>query len=185
MIKVSIKHLDRACLATVIVVSLASGYLSFTHVSKKRQQFGVEKETLSRRVQEVNLAEANLEELKAALADTKEELNYLNERIPEPGKIGVLLKKIDSLMKRRKMTLVNLQPLPVREEKLYYRNPIQLTFKGNFINIFDVIHDLERINRVVLMDKMNISKKQDSDQCQVELMASVFERKKPSDLGIL
>lgn len=185
MMNISIKHVDRACLATVIIVSLACGYLSVTHVSKKRQQFGVEKETLSKRMQEVNLAETNLEELKAALSETKKELNYLNERIPESGKIGVLLKQIDSLMKRRKMTLINLQPLPVREEKLYYRNPIQLTFKGNFVNIFHVIHDLERINRVVLMDKMNISKQKDSDQCQVELMTSVFERKKPSDLGIL
>jgi Tfp pilus assembly protein PilO len=185
MTNISLKHVDRFCLAFVVVVSLLCGYLSVTYVSKKRQQFGIEKETLSQRMQEVNLAETNLEELKRALAETKEELDYLNERIPESGKIGFLLKQIDSLVQSRQMTLINLQPLPVREEKIYYRNPIQLTFKGSFMNIWHVIHDLERINRVVLMDKIIITKQEDLGQCQVELMASVFERKKSSDLGIL
>jgi Tfp pilus assembly protein PilO len=169
---------NRVCLATVIIVSLACGYLSVSYVSKKRQQFGVEKETLSKRMQEVNLAETNLDELKAALAATKKELNYLNERIPEPGKIGLLLQQIDSLMKQREITLINLEPLSVQEVKIYLKNPIQLIFKGNFVNIYHLIQDLERMNRIVVTEKMTITKKDMADQCRVELLTSVFERKK-------
>ena len=121
MINLSTKHLDRTCLVIVITVSLACGYLSVSHVIKKKRQFGIEKDILSKRMNEVNLASTNLEELKANLAATKKEMNYLNERIPESGKIGLLLKQIDSLMKQRKIALIRLQPLPVREEKIYLK----------------------------------------------------------------
>jgi Tfp pilus assembly protein PilO len=167
----------------VVVVSLACGYLSFSHVIKKKQQFGIEKDILSKRMKEVNLAATNLEELKAVLAETKKELNYLNERIPESGKIGLLLKQIDSLMKQRKIALISLQPLPVREEKFYLKNPIQLKFIGNFVDIYHLLHDLETMNRIVVMEKLAISRQERSDQCHVELRVTVFEQKKAFEQG--
>jgi len=179
---ISIKQVNRACLATVIIVSMACGYLTVSHVIKKRRQFGVEKDILSKRIKEVNLAATNLEELKAVLAETKKELNYLNERIPESGKIGLLLKQIDSLMKQRKIALTSLQPLPVREEKIYLKNPIQLKFTGNFVDIYHLLHDVETMNRIVVMEKLAISRQESSDQCRVELMVNVFEQKKAFNL---
>lgn len=174
----SIKHVDRACLAAIIMVSLVCGFLTVGHITKKKQQFGIEKDILSIRMKEVNLAATNLEELKEALAETKKELNYLNERIPESGKIGLLLKQIDSLMKQRKLALISLQPSPAQEEKIFIKNPVRLMFKGNFVNIYYLIHDLERINRIVVMENITITKQAKSDQCRVELLTSVFERKK-------
>jgi len=174
----SIKQVDRACLVIVVMVSLICGYLAVNNVIKKKQQFGIEKDVLSKRMTEVNLASTNLEELKANLAATKKELNYLNERIPESGKMGLLLNQIDTLMKQRKIALISLKPLPVREEKIYLKNPIQLKFYGDFVDIYHLIHDLENMNRFLVMEKMTISKQESSDQCQVELMTSVFERKK-------
>ena len=67
----TIKQLDRACLIIVIVVSLMCGYLTVRHITRKKQQFGVEKNILSKRMKEVNLATTNLEELKANLARSK------------------------------------------------------------------------------------------------------------------
>jgi Tfp pilus assembly protein PilO len=145
---------------------------------KTKEQFGIEKDILSKKTIEVNLASTNLEELRGALKATEKELNYLNERIPESGKIGLLINQIDSLMKQRKIALISLQPLPVREEKIYLKNPIQLLFNGNFVDIYFLINDLEKMNRIVVMDKITITKLDNSDQCRVELMASVFEHKK-------
>lgn len=172
----SIKQVDRACFAIVVMVSLICGYLAVNKVMKRKQQFGIEKDILSKRMNEVNLASTNLEELKANLAATKKEMNYLNERIPESGKMGLLIKQIDTLMKQRKIALISLKPLPVQEEEIYLKNPIQLKFYGDFVNIYHLIHDLENMNRFLVMEKMTISKQESSDQCQVLLMTSVFER---------
>jgi Tfp pilus assembly protein PilO len=179
---ISLKQVNRICLGIVVVVSLACGYLTVSHVIKKRRQFGIEKGILSKRIKEVNLAATSLEELKAVLAETKKELHYLNERIPESGKIGLLLKQIDSLMKQRKIALISLQPLPVREEKIYLKNPIQLKFTGNFVDIYHLLHDLETMNRIVVMEKLAISRQERSEQCRVELMVNVFEQKKTDNI---
>jgi Tfp pilus assembly protein PilO len=173
----SIKQVDRGCLIIVVLISLVCGYLTINHVIKRKKQFGIEKYILTQKMKEVNLASTNLGELKANLAATKKELDYLNERIPESGKMGLLLKQIGMLMKQRKITLVSLKPQPVREEKIYLKNPIHLKFKGDFVNIYYLIHDLEHMNRFLIMGKMTIIKQESSNRCQVELTISVFERK--------
>lgn len=178
MMNLSIKQVDRGCLAIVVMVSLICGYLAVNNVIQNKQRLGIEKDILSKRMKEVNLASTNLEDLKANVAATKKELDYLNERIPESGKIGVLIKQINTLMKQRKIALISLKPLAVREEKIYLRNPIQLNFYGGFVNIYHLIHDLENMNRFLVMEKMIISKQEGSEQCQVELTISVFERKR-------
>lgn len=176
--RLSIKQVDRGCLIIVVLVSLVCGYLAVNNIIKKKKQFGIEKYILAKKMKEVNLASTNLEELKANLAATKKELDDLNERIPDSGKMGLLLKQIGMLMKQRTITLVSLKPQPAREEKIYLKNPIQLKFNGDFVNIYYLIHDLEHMNRFLIMEKMTIAKQESSNQCQVELTISVFERRK-------
>ena len=175
---ITIKQLDRACLIIVIAVSLIGGYLTVRHITQKKQQFGVERNILSKRMKEVNLATSNLQQLKTNLAAVKKELGYLNERIPQTGKIGLLLTQINSLMKQRRITLLSLEPLAVRQEETYLKNPIQLVFKGRFMDIYHLILDLEKMNRLVVMETMTVSKQENSDICEVELLTSVFERAK-------
>jgi type IV pilus assembly protein PilO len=178
MMNLNIKHVDRACLIIVVMVSLVCGYLSISQILKKSQQYEIEKDIFSKRMKEVNLASTNLEDQKAALDETKRELDYLNERIPESGKIGLLLKQINSLMKQRQIALISLRPLTIREEKVYLKNPIQLSLIGNFVDIYHLIHDLENMNRIVVMEQVTISKQERTDKCQVELIINVFEHKK-------
>jgi Tfp pilus assembly protein PilO len=176
MTNLSIRQLDRACLAVVILISIVCGYLAINNGLKKKQQFQIEKDIVSKKLKEFNLAETNLKELKALLDATRKELNILNERIPESGKIGLLLQQIDALMKKRNIALINLQPLPTKEERIYIRNPIKLLLVGTFLNLYQLICDIESMNRIVVMEKMTITKNQKSDECQVDLMTSVFER---------
>jgi Tfp pilus assembly protein PilO len=159
------------------MVSLIFGYLSVNQIIKKSKQYEIEKDILSKRMKEVNLASTNLEGQKAALSETKKKLNYLNERIPEKGKIGLLIKQINSLMKKRQIALISLRPLPIKEEKVYLKNPIQLSLIGNFVDIYHLIHDLENMNRIVVMEQLTISKQERSDKCRVELTINVFEHK--------
>ena len=172
----SIKQLDRISLAFIAVVSLLSGYLTFNNVKTQKEQFLIEKEILSKRMNEASMATANLKDLKAALAETKAELNYLNERIPESGKIGLFLRQVDALMTRRNIILVSIRPMAAIEEKNYLKIPIRLIFRGNFVDIYQLMHDIEQMNRIVIMDEMELSRQENMPYCQTELMISVFEQ---------
>jgi hypothetical protein len=54
-----------------------------------------------------------------------------------------------------------------------------MVFKGTFTDIYGTLRDLETMNRILVMDKINISKTVSAPLCKVELTACVFERSKP------
>lgn len=178
MISLKIKQLDRTFATAIVIVLLVCAYLAFSHISNKKRLFETEQSVLSSKMIEIDKAAKNLGTLQINLADIKKELSDLNERIPEAGKIGLLLKQIDALMKQHKVMLVSLEPMPASQDKIYLKNPIRLLFKGEFVNIVRLIRDLEAMNRIMIMENLIISKSESADQCEVELMTLVFERPK-------
>ena len=171
-----IKTVDRICLAVVIIVSLACGYWALSWGIKQQRLIQQENELLSRKLKDLNLAETNLQRLKTVLDSTRKELKLLNERIPDSAKIGEFLKQVDALMKERAIDLVRLKPQTIVEEKNCNRIPVRLIFKGTFINVYGLVHDLETMNRTVVMEKMKISKPYNARVCHVDLTANVFKR---------
>ena len=174
---VNMKTLDRICLTAVLSLSLLSGVwavsLSIEHQNKIRQ----ENNLLSERLKDLNSAETNLQQLRAVLAATRREQEYLNERIPKTPNMGDFLKSVDSLIKQRKIVLLSLQPQPVVQEEFYARIPIHLRLLGSFVHIYQLLCDLETMNRMVVLEKITITKIKQAQKCQVDLTACVFTRK--------
>ncbi len=179
-INLTIKQLDRLCIIAIALISIVCGYLVVDHRNRKIQQFGIEREILSKRMNEASLATANLKDLKMALAETQSELAYLNEKIPSSGEIGTFLKQLNTLMVQRSIGMISLQPQTAIKEKDYLKIPIHLVFSGGFNNIYYLVDELEHMNRMVIMDNVVISKLDDKGQCQVELTINVFERSESS-----
>lgn len=180
---ISPQRLNRIGLAVVLVVSLGCGYGMFSHINKTKKQFQIEKDVLSEKLKEINLAEANLGDLKEMLQKAGEELAYLNERVPEPGKIGLLLQQIDALMQQHQIKMVSIQPMAVVEENMYVRNPIRLIFEGRFPDIYNLLSDIKKMNRMVIMDRMTITKEPSPRACRVDMVTSVFEHKPSGKIG--
>jgi Tfp pilus assembly protein PilO len=172
----SIKKLDRMCLIVVVIVSVICGSWVVSRGVKQQRQIRQENDLLSKRLNDLNLADTNLQRLKTALDATRKELQALNERIPDSANIGEFLKQIDSLMKERRIVLIGLWPLPTVKERLYIRIPVRLMFKGSFINVYHLLHDIETMNRTLVMEKILITKSDIAQECQVNLVANVFER---------
>ncbi|GAX59230.1 Tfp pilus assembly protein PilO [Candidatus Scalindua japonica] len=175
MITLRMRKLDRFCLLTVVVVLVTCGYLIVSYVSKQKRQIQQETELLSEKLKKLNIAEVNLENLNKFLDDTKNELKIINDQIPETAKIGMFLTEIDSLMEQREQLLINIEPLPPIIEDNYKRIPIRVEFKGSFENTYKILHDLETMNRLLVMERINIFKSDTDKRCKVDLTTSVFE----------
>jgi Tfp pilus assembly protein PilO len=171
-----LKKLDRTCLVVVVIVTLACAYWVASLGIKARKQIREENEVISRTLKDLNVAETNLQQLKAVLNTTRKELEKSNERIPEAGRFGQFLKQIDVLMKGREIELISLQPLPTVQEKRYTKIPFQLIFKGAFLDIYNLFRDLETMNRLIIMEKVTITRSKIETPCRVDLTASAFER---------
>ena len=172
----SMKKSDRICLVIIVIVSLICGYWVAMRVVKQERRIRQENDLLSRKSTDLNLAEMRLQELKKAWDDRRKESETLNERIPETAQIGKFLRRLDSLIKERDIVLISLKPLPTVKEIRYARIPIRLMFKGAFADIYHLLYDFETMNRVLVMEKMIISKPDRDKLCRVDLTISVFER---------
>jgi len=172
----SIKNLDRICLVIVIMVTIICGYLATGSTLKQRKIIRQENEMLAKKSADLNVTETNLQHLKTVLNATRTRLKTLNERIPESAKIGNFLKQIDLLIIKRKIDLIRLEPLATVEERLYTKIPVRMVLKGDFINVYRLLCDLETMNRMLIMEKIGVAKSGKKAECRVELKASVFER---------
>jgi Tfp pilus assembly protein PilO len=160
-----IHTLDRVCLALIITVPLAFGYWTVNWTFKQHRLLRQENDLLAKKLKDLNLAETNLQHLKKVLDTARKELNILNERIPESAKIGEFLKHVNLLVKERNVNLISLHPQPIR-----------LVFEGPFGNVYQLLYDLETMNRMVVMETMQMTKSNQAQTCRVNMTASVFER---------
>ena len=170
------KTLDRICLLTVVVVFLASGYWVVSRGARQLRQVPQENDFLVRSLKDLALAENNLQRLNDAIVETRREIKVLNEHIPNSAKIGEFLRQLDALIKEREITLESFHPLPVVKKKLFTRIPIRLTCRGTFVNIYDLLCDLETMNRLVDVETIAIANPNGDPEDRFDMTASIFER---------
>lgn len=171
----SLKYLDRICLIVVIIITGLSFYGVVRQVAAKKDVIRQTRELFSTRNNDLTLADASFEQLETILAEQRNALEALNERVPDSAEMGEFLKQLDILIKARNIDLATLQPLSVATGPLYTRIPLQMAFRGSFDNVYNLLHDFENMNRMLAVDRMTITRGGDGS-CSVKLTASVFER---------
>jgi Tfp pilus assembly protein PilO len=143
---------------------------------KQKTQIRQEKAQYASGLENMNLAESNLQRLNAGLKAAQNEFMAVKEQIPETVEIGMFLKQLDSLVKRRNIVLITLQPLPKEQEKYFTKIPIRLMFQGAFSDICHLLRELETMKRLLVTEKMTISKAGIGQQCRVDLTLNVFKQ---------
>ncbi len=170
------RRLDMLCLAAISLLLLGSAYLAFTRVAEQRERVGRENQIFNRRLKDLDQAQSNLQKLNAALEASRRELALLNERVPEKAQVGEFLALFDRFLKERGVSLISVQPLPVEDERLYARIPLRMMFHGSFDSVYKLLGNLETMNRVMVMDKLVVSRPDLDQNCRVDLTASLFAR---------
>jgi len=174
--QISVKTLDRIGFFLVITLSLTCGYWVIKNSLSKHRQLRQDNEIVSKSIDQLRSAEDNFKNINLLMIQTKKELEFLDKRIPKAVNIGEVLKEIDFSMKKRKVTLMSMQPMASVEEKLYTKIPIKLILKGSFINIYNLLYDFESMNRMLVAENMTISRSNLDEDCQAELTANVYQR---------
>ena len=176
MMKISVKTLDRIGILLIIALSFTCGYWVIKNSVSKHKQLRQENDIVAKSLNQLRSTEDNFKNINSLMIQTKKELEFLDRRIPKSVNIGEVLKEIDSFMKKRKVTLISMQPMASVEEKLYTKIPIKLMLKGSFINIYNLLYDFETMNRMLVTENMTISRSNFAEDCQAELTANVYQR---------
>lgn len=172
----SLKNLDRLCLAILVMVLTICALWVAKFSGKQRHQIQQENAVYARSINNINLAETNLQYLRAAEKIIQSELTVFDKKVPKAAEIGMFLKQLHAMIKHRNIVLINLQPQPEVRENYFTKIPIRLLFKGSFNDIYDLLYELETMNRLLTYEKITISKTEIHAPCQADLTINVFER---------
>jgi len=172
----TLKTVDRLCLIVVVLTTLSLGYLVVRGGFEKERLFLKEKGRLVRTMEEVKLADTHIRELEASLKQTGDELKRIDRQIPENAELGEFLKQLDQAVKRRGVLLITVQPQSPIKEKLYQKIPIQLSCRGSFLSLYQLLQDIETADRLTTTQKLVMGKADQQGYCRLDLTALIFTR---------
>ena len=86
------------------------------------------------------------------------------------------IKKLDRLIKERAVTLARVQPQTPEKQEPYTATPIRLVLSGEFSGIYYLLRDLEALKRVIVPERLVITRPDLNQPCRVDLKIRVFER---------
>jgi Tfp pilus assembly protein PilO len=173
---VDLRTLDRICLGTVIVIFLVSGYWVVSHGARQLRELGQQNKLLSGSLKDLALTETKVRRLNAAISETRQQIKVLNERIPDSAEVGEFLKQLNTLMTQRAIVLESFKPLPIVEEKSFTRIPIRLICKGTFVNVYELLCDLETMSRFADVEKAVLTTIDGGAECRFDLTTNIFEQ---------
>jgi Tfp pilus assembly protein PilO len=173
-----IRYLDRTGLAIVLVTVIGGLLWTTVNIVIHQRQLQQEKDLMVREVEDLKLAERNLQGLRTARSRVKDDTTDVYRLIPPHIEMGALVKKLHARMKERQITLEILQPQTSVSEELYTKIPIRMVFQGSFVQIYRFFQDVETMDQLLVPEKITISGFESTrGNCQVELTLLAFERK--------
>ena len=177
-----IKNLDRVCLALLVAAALGGAAWNAGVFVIQERRLHQEKERDSQEIRNLEQANRNWKAIQSSLSQLQPELADMNRRIPQKTDMGALLKLLHLRMKERRITMASIQPQTAVPEGLYTKIPIRLVFQGTFLQVYLFLYDLERMERLLVPEKVTIARSESQQTCQVDLTLLVFERK-PTGAG--
>jgi Tfp pilus assembly protein PilO len=172
----TLKTVDRLCLIAVVLTTLFLGYHVARSGLEKERLFRQEQDRLARAMEEVRHADTRIRELEVSLRQTADELERIDRRIPENAELGEFIKQLDQAVRRRGVLLISVQPQPPIKEKLYQKIPIQLSCRGAFMNLYQLLQDLETADRLTTTQRLIMGKADQQGYCRLDLTALIFMR---------
>jgi Tfp pilus assembly protein PilO len=141
----------------------------------------------SRRLDELkNLLGQHQQELSASqsktriLPDVASEVERLKVRLeklksmPRQQELSQFIKDIAQLGQQASLKRFDLKPgMPARDER-FNQLPVQLTFEGDFVNVYSFLRHTEELQRLMRVRGMNIKGKDKLGQVKVQLAMNIY-----------
>lgn len=170
-----IKHLDLGAGLVLMVTVILGVFFIYQAYESGQKDIQLKRHLLSKQTTDLTIAENNLTLLQGVLADSQAILTRLNQRIPRTAGVGDLLTVIHEQINQRNIVLTQFSHKPPEKISRYQRIPLHLILEGKFLALYHLVHDVETLNRLVIIESIRITTSEKQGVCRMELMANVFQ----------
>ena len=147
-----------------IVVAGAWGYLTYNSQQTERYdplvaQVINKQEMVNQLKAEVNKAEAFKKERNDKYAKLQQLIKTLEasaDQLPRTTSLPELLKSISQISERSGLELLELKPQPQRPNQFLVETPLQIVFRGTYVQMMSFLDSMAHLKRIVHVDAMKI-----------------------------
>lgn len=148
--------------------------LMFMHFKTENNKIQLHAQLINQQKNDLDLTQTNIKTLKKTLADYQTFLAHLGQRIPATSGIGHFLSTLDQIAGHHGVKMLKVAHDPPEKTNRYHQVMVHMVFKGSFKNIYTLIHALETLNRLVIIDTIQLTRQDGTAVCTAQVSAIIF-----------
>ena len=165
---------NKVCTLVLMAIIIIGSLLLWRSFSTSRARFRLESQLAVAQKNDLAFAAITRDKLHKMLMKKERELDRVKQRVPATSGMGVFLRDLHGIAEKREIRLENLEYLAEERLKGYRRIPVEITARGDFHALYGFIHDLETLNRICILETVNIHQFNKEQLLRAEIKASVF-----------
>ena len=136
---------------------------------------------ISQKVKECQSYIEQMQEKKKVISRLSETEKVISKKIekfkiPESLSLVNIITNIDNRLPS--LSISSIHPLSAKDKEFYEELPLKINFVCDYISFIQFLKDLERLNKVLNIDEINISKEPDTSRIKVSLSLKGINIKK-------
>ncbi len=172
----NIRTLNVACLAGFLALALGGSVTAARSAKAKAARMDRDQKAVEVLLGDLRKAESTLVRLDASLKANQTALETLRQRLPEVEPIGGFLADLDALANKADVKVNKVAPGPCVPEGICTRTPLAFSGEGSFAGLHGVLYGLERMDRLVRVERVSITRRSPSGPCSMDITCSVYGR---------
>ena len=159
----------------LIIVLLGGAYLAIFHRGVTRYFYlKTQEKVLLESLKSASAVNHTLKGYQEQISVITKKLNEFNERLPREKNIDEILKQVTQVAVRTGVELRTIEPQDIVEGGIYNKFPIKIRLKSTFKDCFRFFVKLERLPRILQLEKLSMKSKQKTNELETEVLLSAF-----------
>lgn len=172
------------CLLTIAIIGAAYYYVVYVpkkdELNKAKQDYTTKNNTLSR----YKKAAAELDTQEKKMADTQAQFDLAMKALPDKRELPSLLTNISQAGNDASLDIVLFKPEAEVDKVFYKEIPVAIKLQGTYHEITDFFYQINRLNRIVNINNVDVKAKKDSASLEMGCTAVTYmfveQKEKPT-----
>lgn len=145
------------------------------HLAQQRVQMESKRAKLAELAKET----ADSEDLNARLEELERTIHEIESKLPPSSEVHTVLENVTLIAQRHGLAPKSIKALDCKDNRGYIEQPLEMEVHGNFSSYYSFLLELERMNRITKVRKLELKKKsKEEGQTEARFVMSIFFQSK-------
>lgn len=152
-----------------------SWWFGFKRVGERKEQYRREIADRHRELADLEQATAGIEDLDRRIDELRRAVAFFEAKLPREKNVQRTLTDVWRAAEKNALAISRFEPQRVRRDSHYSEQPIKLSLVGDFEGFYAYLLELERMDRITRVTKLDVKKIDDRDgQTEADMTLCIF-----------